>query len=157
MLPLEVAPLARRDGPEVRSAADRSRSIVLEDYAPASVVVDARGEIRYYWGTNLGFYLPTRAGPPATNLMHLVRKELKVELGGTLQNAARQGGPVTHTDLAVTVDGETTIVYRFCRTDGSALASAADPAAVGAVRAAGLVLRSRESGVGGRAAVSSKQ
>lgn len=105
VLPLEVAPLARRDGPEVRSAADRSRSIVLEDYAPASVVVDARGEIRYYWGTNLGFYLPTRAGPPATNLMHLVRKELKVELGGTLQNAARQGGPVTHTDLAVTVDG----------------------------------------------------
>jgi two-component system, chemotaxis family, CheB/CheR fusion protein len=104
-LPLEMAPLVRPGGPDVRSAADRSRSIVLEEYAPPSVVVDSRGEIRYYWGTDLGSYLPPQAGPPVTNLMHLVRKELKVELSGTLHNAARQGGPVTYTDLAVTVDG----------------------------------------------------
>ena len=104
-LPLDVAPPSRRGGPEVRSAADRSRSIVLEEYAPPSVVVDGRGEIRYYWGTNLAFFLPPQAGPPVTNLMHVVRPELRVELSGTLHNAARQGRPVTHTNLAVSVDG----------------------------------------------------
>ncbi|HET9594149.1 MAG TPA: chemotaxis protein CheB [Anaeromyxobacteraceae bacterium] len=104
-LPLEVAPLARRGGHEVRSAADRSRSVVLEEYAPASVVVDGRGEIRYYWGTNVALYLPQQAGPPATNLMHLVRRELKVELSGTLHSAARQGKAVTHSNLTLMVDG----------------------------------------------------
>jgi two-component system CheB/CheR fusion protein len=104
-LPLEMAPLARRGGLEVRSAADRSRGIVLEEYAPPAVVVDGRGEIRYYWGTNLALYLPPQAGPPATNLMHLVRRELKVEVSGALHNAARYGQPVAHSNLALTVDG----------------------------------------------------
>ena len=104
-LPLEMAPLARRGGADVRSAADRSRNILLEEYAPPSVVVDGRGEVRYYWGNNLAVYLPPQAGAPTTNLLHLVRRELKVELGAVLHNAARQAGPVIHRDLAVVVDG----------------------------------------------------
>jgi two-component system, chemotaxis family, CheB/CheR fusion protein len=100
-----VAPLSRRSGPDVRSAAERSRKIVLEEYAPPSVVVDGRGEIRYLWGTNLAAYLPPQPGPPATNLMHLVRPELKVGLGASLHSAARQPGPIVHKDLAVVVDG----------------------------------------------------
>ncbi|BDG08569.1 chemotaxis protein CheB [Anaeromyxobacter paludicola] len=100
-----VAPLARRSGPDVRSAADRTRKIVLEEYAPASVVVDGRGEIRYLWGTDLGVYLPPQPGPPATNLMHLVRPELKVGLGASFHSAARQPSPVVHRDLTVLVDG----------------------------------------------------
>jgi two-component system, chemotaxis family, CheB/CheR fusion protein len=100
-----VAPLSRRSGPDVRSAAERSRKIVLEEYAPPSVVVDGRGEIRYLWGTNLATYLPPQPGPPATNLMHLVRPELKVGLGASLHSAARQPGPIVHKDLAVVVDG----------------------------------------------------
>jgi two-component system CheB/CheR fusion protein len=104
-LPLEVAPLARRGGADVRSAADRSRTIVLEEYAPPSVVVDGRGEIRYYWGANLASYLPPQAGAPATNLLHLVRRELKVELSAALHSAARQEQVVTHRDVPVTVGG----------------------------------------------------
>ena len=104
-LPLETAPVSRRSGADVRSAAERSRNIVLEEYAPPSVVVDARGEIRYFWGADLAFYLPRMAGAPATNLMHLARRELKVELGAALHNAARQAGPVAHRDLVVTAGG----------------------------------------------------
>jgi two-component system CheB/CheR fusion protein len=104
-LPLEMAPLARRSGADVRSAADRSRNIVLAEYAPPSVVVDSHGEIRYYWGTDLGSYLPPQAGPPATNLLHLVRLELKVELSAALHNAARQAKPVVYKDRAVVVEG----------------------------------------------------
>jgi two-component system CheB/CheR fusion protein len=100
-----VAPLSRRSGPDVRSAAERSRKIVLEEYAPPSVVIDGRGEIRYLWGTKLAVYLPPQPGPPATNLLHLVRPELKVGLGASLHSAARQQGPVVHRDIAVTVDG----------------------------------------------------
>jgi two-component system CheB/CheR fusion protein len=103
--PLQVAPLGRSRTPEVRSAAERSKNIVLEEYAPPSVVVDRRGEILYYWGSHLASYLPPQAGPPATNLMHLVRPELKVELAGVLHSAARHAHPVTHRDVAVTVDG----------------------------------------------------
>jgi two-component system CheB/CheR fusion protein len=104
-LPLELAPPIRRADPEVRSAADRSRSIVLEEYAPPSVVVDARGEIRYYWGTRLSIFLPRHAGAPATNLMHLARRELRVELSAALHNAARQGKPVTYKDVVVEAEG----------------------------------------------------
>jgi two-component system CheB/CheR fusion protein len=100
-----VAPLSRRSPPDVRSAAERSRKIVLEEYASPSVVVDGRGEIRYLWGTNLSVYLPPHPGPPATNVMHLVRQELKAGLGASLHSAARQGGPVIHKDLTVVVDG----------------------------------------------------
>ena len=104
-LPLELAPPSRRADPEVKSAADRSRSIVLEEYAPPSVVVDARGEIRYYWGTKLAFFLPPRAGAPSTNLMHLARRELRVELSAALHNAARQAKPVTYKDVVVEAEG----------------------------------------------------
>ncbi|WP_242370794.1 chemotaxis protein CheB [Anaeromyxobacter sp. SG26] len=103
--PLELAPPSRRGDPEVKSAADRSRRIVLEEYAPPSVVVDARGEIRYYWGTKLSDFLPPRAGAPATNLMHLARRELRVELSAALHNAARQGKPVTYKDVVVEAEG----------------------------------------------------
>ena len=61
-LPLEVAPPGRRGDRDARSAAERSRKVVLEEYAPPSVVVDARGEVRYYWGANLFRYLPRQAG-----------------------------------------------------------------------------------------------
>jgi two-component system CheB/CheR fusion protein len=104
-LPLEMAPPGRRRDPEVKSAADRSRNIVLEEYAPPSVVVDARGEIRYYWGANLSVFLPPRAGAPATNLMHLARRELRVELSAALHNAARQAKPVTYKDVVVEAEG----------------------------------------------------
>ncbi|HEX9052839.1 MAG TPA: chemotaxis protein CheB [Anaeromyxobacter sp.] len=104
-LPLELAPPSRRSDPDVKSAAERSRAIVLEEYAPPSVVVDARGEIRYFWGTKLAVFLPTHAGAPATNLMHLVRRELRVELSAALHNAARQGRPVTYKDVVVEVEG----------------------------------------------------
>jgi two-component system CheB/CheR fusion protein len=104
-LPLELAPPSRRGDPDVKSAADRSRSIMLDEYAPPAVVVDARGEIRYYWGTKLAVFLPTRAGAPATNLMHLARRELRVELSAALHNAARQGKPVTYKDVVVEADG----------------------------------------------------
>jgi two-component system, chemotaxis family, CheB/CheR fusion protein len=104
-LPPELAPPGRRADAEVRSAADRSRSIVLDEYAPPSVVVDARGEIRYFWGTKLAAFLPPRAGAPATNLMHLARRELRVELSAALHNAARQGKAVTYRDVVVEAEG----------------------------------------------------
>ncbi len=104
-LPLELAPPLRRSFPEVRSAATRSRNIVLEEYAPPSVVVDARGEVRYYWGTNLSRYLPPQAGAPVTNLLRLARRELRVELTAALHNAARQAKPVTHKDVVVEAEG----------------------------------------------------
>ncbi len=104
-LPIELATPTRRADPEVKSAADRSRSIVLEEYAPPSVVVDARGEIRYYWGTKLSVFLPARAGAPATNLMHLARRELRVELSAALHNAARHAKPVTYKDVVMEAEG----------------------------------------------------
>jgi two-component system, chemotaxis family, CheB/CheR fusion protein len=103
--PLAVAPPSRRGSPEMKSAAERSRSVVLEEYAPPSVVVDARGEIRYYWGAKLALFLPPRAGAPTTNLLHLARRELRVELSAALHNAARQSKPITYKDVVVEADG----------------------------------------------------
>ena len=95
------APAGPRSGAEVKSAAERSRSIVLEEYAPPSVVVDARGEIRYFWGANLSRYLPHHAGAPATNLTHLARRELRPGLSAALHNAARHAKAVTYRDIVV--------------------------------------------------------
>jgi len=104
-LALQLAPPSRRRDPEVKSAADRSRSIVLEEYAPPSVVVDARGEIRYYWGSNLSRYLPAHAGAPVTNLMHLARRDLRAEISAALHDAARQAKPVTFENVLVEGEG----------------------------------------------------
>ncbi len=102
---LELSPPTRQGDAGARSAAARSRSIVLEEYAPPSVVVDARGEVRFYWGTNLSRYLPPQAGAPGTNLLHLVRRELRAELAAALHHAARQGEPVTYRDVVVEAEG----------------------------------------------------
>jgi two-component system, chemotaxis family, CheB/CheR fusion protein len=104
-MPLETPPLVRPRGHAVRAAADRSRDIVLEDYAPASVVVDRGGEIRYYWGSDLALYLPLQAGPPATNLVQLVRPELRLALEAALLESARQGKLVTDEQLVMAVEG----------------------------------------------------
>ena len=50
-------------------------------------------------------FLPPRAGAPATNLMHLARRELRVELSAALHNAARQAKPVTYKDVVVEAEG----------------------------------------------------
>ena len=104
-MPLETPPVVRPRGHAVRAAADRSRDIVLEDYAPASVVVDRGGEIRYYWGSDLALYLPLQAGPPATNLLQLVRPELRLVLEAALIESARKAKLVTDEQLVMTVEG----------------------------------------------------
>jgi two-component system, chemotaxis family, CheB/CheR fusion protein len=80
--------------------------MVLEEYAPPSGVVDGHGEIRYFWGADLASYLPPQAGPPATNLLHLVRRELRVELSAALHSAARQARPIVYKDRGVAVQEE---------------------------------------------------
>jgi two-component system CheB/CheR fusion protein len=104
-LTTEQAPARSPRLPEARSAAERSRDVVLEEFAPPSVVVDARGEIRYYWGARLSLVLPVRAGAPLSNLLHLAPRALRGDLSAALHNAARHGKLVRCEGLTLEVEG----------------------------------------------------
>jgi two-component system CheB/CheR fusion protein len=71
---------------DIRNIAQR---IVLDDYAPPSVIVDEKFDIIYYQGQTQK-YLQMPVGEPSHNLMKLVRRELHHKLVASLSGAQRQ-------------------------------------------------------------------
>ena len=74
---------------------DFIRGILLETFAPASVLVDRKQKILYYHGQT-GCYFNQPAGPPNEDLMHMVREGLRTRLRGLIHRALRESsGPAT--------------------------------------------------------------
>jgi two-component system, chemotaxis family, CheB/CheR fusion protein len=66
---------------------------VLEEFAPAGLVVRDDGEIEYVFGS-AAKYLGPSAGAPSLNALSLVRKSLRSHLRRALQTASRRRDPV---------------------------------------------------------------
>jgi len=85
----------------LQSVADQ---IVLQNYAPASVVVTDKGDIVYIGGRT-GKYLEPPAGKVNWNIFAMAREGLRYELPGVFQKAVREKGPVTVSNLKVKING----------------------------------------------------
>jgi two-component system CheB/CheR fusion protein len=117
---LSVTTGLRRVRHEAPEAPSRERQMapdlhlrLLEQYAPPSVVVNEDYDI-VYLTERAGRFLRFAAGEPSTNLVRVVRPELRLELRTALYQAAQQRTNVDTGVLAVSLDDDraTRVVIR---------------------------------------------
>jgi len=89
--------------------AELTQRQLLEDYAPASVLVNAAGSILYFHGTTLP-YLDLPPGEPTQNLLTMAREGLRAKLRSALRRAARDRRPVHIRNARVRRDGDKALV-----------------------------------------------
>ena len=82
-----------------------AQQIILEQFAPAAVLVDRNFDIHYFSGPT-SEYLVQPSGAPTNDLLIMAREGLRTKLRRLVQLAAREGHPVRATDLRVKRNGE---------------------------------------------------
>jgi two-component system CheB/CheR fusion protein len=100
------------DDLELYTAADR---VVLQQYAPVGVIVDAAMEILQFRGQT-GAYLEPSPGRASLNLLNMAREELRIELL-TAFHQAKQEGQSVHKEIITTGDTSSTVSLRSVRID----------------------------------------
>ncbi|WNV03927.1 chemotaxis protein CheB [Candidatus Methylospira mobilis] len=88
--------------------AELTRRALLQFYAPASVVTDAKGNILFVFGET-GKYLRPAPGQPTLNVIEMAREGLSLDLRAAL-HAAGQGTPTLGRELSVKTNGGFTSV-----------------------------------------------
>jgi two-component system, chemotaxis family, CheB/CheR fusion protein len=77
---------------------------LLTRYAPASVIVNDRGDILYIHGRT-GDYLEPSTGQPRLNILEMAREGLRLELPSALRRAATQKSEVVREHVRVRTNG----------------------------------------------------
>jgi two-component system CheB/CheR fusion protein len=110
-LPSEAkAPTAERTPAVARPAKEASLATLVERLllarcAPASVVVNERGDILYIHGRTGAFLEPT-AGQPRLNILDMAREGLQLELAAALRQAAAGNVEVVRDQIRVRTNGD---------------------------------------------------
>lgn len=86
------------------SLPDLIETMLLDQYAPASVLVNDRGEIVYIHGRT-GAYLEPVSGQPNLILLNMAREGLQVDLAAALHHVMLQGGEVVRRGVQVKSNG----------------------------------------------------
>ncbi|HJT19303.1 MAG TPA: chemotaxis protein CheB [Nitrospira sp.] len=111
-LPSALLPQEPGKGQQVRkvqvetgiSLADLSRQLLLERFAPPSVLVNETGDILYIQGRT-GRYLEPASGEAAMNIFTMAREGLRLELGALVRKALLQRREVVREGLRVQMNG----------------------------------------------------
>ena len=91
---------------DLRREAER---VLLEQYAPAALVVDPDLNIVHFHG-DTGAYLAPAAGDPSFHLLRMVRPELLVDLRSAIHKARKTGGAVHKEGVQFKQDGAARVV-----------------------------------------------
>ncbi|MBI5331699.1 MAG: PAS domain-containing protein [Betaproteobacteria bacterium] len=83
--------------------AELTRRMLLQSYAPASVVTDAKGNLLFVHGET-GKYLRPAPGQASLNLIDMAREGLQLELRAALQGA--EGGASLNREVLVKTNGD---------------------------------------------------
>lgn len=78
---------------------------LLARFAPASVVVNDRGDILYIHGRT-GAYLEPSQGQPRANVLEMAREGLQIELASALRRCATKGKAVVCDDIRIKSNGD---------------------------------------------------
>ena len=81
------------------SPRELTQRALLDAYAPASVLVNRKGECLYSGATDR--YLRVAAGEPSRDLLAMVREGLRNKLGAAIRQATKEGGRVTATGARI--------------------------------------------------------
>ena len=84
--------------------AELTRRVLLQSYAPASVVTDLKGNIRFVHG-DTGRYLRAPPGQATLNVVEMAREGLQLDLRAAVL-AATQGTPTLEREVSVRTNGE---------------------------------------------------
>jgi two-component system CheB/CheR fusion protein len=79
--------------------------VLLEHYAPTSVLISERGEILYIHGSS-GRYLEVAPGEPSMSILKMAREGLKRDLTFALHRAVKYKKPVERHGLRVKTNGD---------------------------------------------------
>jgi two-component system CheB/CheR fusion protein len=130
--PFELAAPGSRDGAAGKSAAppprqvalaELCRRLVLEAYAPAAVLINARSECLFLLGPTER-YLRIAPGQPSFDLLTMARQETRTKLRAAIQQARKSNAGVTVAGGRITTPGGITafsIVVRPISHDGEQL------------------------------------
>jgi two-component system CheB/CheR fusion protein len=80
------------------------RGILLQSYAPPSVIADAEGTILYVHG-DTGNYLRPAPGQASLNIIEMAREGLQLELRKAMRDAAKKKSHVTSRGVSVRTEG----------------------------------------------------
>lgn len=80
--------------------AELTRRMLLQSYAPASVVTDLKGNILFVHG-DTGKYLRPAPGQATLNVVEMAREGLQQELRAAILNAASDGTPALNREVSV--------------------------------------------------------
>ncbi|MHB8056965.1 MAG: chemotaxis protein CheB [Desulfuromonadaceae bacterium] len=86
------------------SLRETTERVLLERYAPVSILVSERGEMLYIHG-NTGRYLQMASGEPHMNILKMAREGLKRDLTTALHQAVKEKTTVERLGLRVKTDG----------------------------------------------------
>lgn len=86
-----------------------AQSVLLETYAPPSVVINSKGDILYISGRT-GKYLEPPPGKPSMNILEMAREGLKLELPSAIRNAIAQKKKITYEGLLVKNNGDSELI-----------------------------------------------
>lgn len=87
------------------SLRETTERILLERYAPTSVLVNERGDMLYIHG-NTGRYLQLGSGEPVVNILKMAREGLKRDLTTALHSVMKDKKPVERHGLRVKTNGD---------------------------------------------------
>ena len=85
--------------------AELTKRVLLQSYAPASVVTDLKGNILYVHG-DTGKYLRPAPGQATLNVVEMARDPLQPELRAAVQRAAKKNTPTLSRELLVETEGD---------------------------------------------------
>jgi two-component system, chemotaxis family, CheB/CheR fusion protein len=84
--------------------AELTKRVLLQSYAPPSVITDEKGNIVYVHG-DTGKYLQPAQGLLSTNVIDMAREGLQMDLRSSILSASLQKKPVVIKDLPVRTNG----------------------------------------------------
>lgn len=87
------------------SFADVTQRLLLDQFAPAAVLINRKYEILYFFGPT-DRYLAVPAGEPTLDLILMARDGLRGKLRAAVHKAVRENGPVTLADVQVKRNGD---------------------------------------------------
>nr|MBA3756992.1 PAS domain-containing protein [Nitrosomonas sp.] len=95
--------------PKETNFAELTRQVLLQYFAPAAVVTDLKGDIRYVHGET-GKYLRPPPGQASLNVIEMAREGLELELRAAVRAAANGGTPTLNREMQVKTNGDFTTV-----------------------------------------------
>ncbi len=106
ILPGVTQASAPAPAPRISTVFDK---LLLDHFAPASVIVNERGDISFIHGRT-GRYLEPASGQPRLNLLEMAREGLRLTLSADLRHAARQKSEVASRNVRVKTNGGFSLV-----------------------------------------------